>query len=254
MGEILKIQGLKVYFRQGKRTVKALDGVDIALPAGKVTALAGESGCGKTTLAKAILQFCRLEAGNIYLNGKDISLRKNEPDLRSNIQIVFQNPFASLDPRYTVFFSLYEVLRVFKRVNKREARSILVPALAEVGLDEEVLARRPQELSGGQIQRACIARALLNKPALVILDEPTSSLDVTTSLKIIHLLKKIQHRSGLTFLFISHNLRLLKKISDFCFIMQAGKVVESGPKEAVYNNPVHPYTQLLLRASDYQLK
>ena len=252
--KILTTKNLKVHFLQKGKTIKALDGVDIFLKKGLVTSLAGESGCGKTTLAKTILGFHQPKTGSIYFNGKDIALRKNEKLIRKNIQIVFQNPFASLDPRYTIFYSLYEALRVFKKIKKPESREFIKKALAEVELEEDIAQRVPHQLSGGQIQRVCIARSLISRPPLVILDEPTSSLDVITASKIMKLLIKLQKELEVTFLFISHNLKLLKKISHYCFIMYRGKIMEHGPRDLVYNNPLHPYTKLLKQASEQKLK
>ncbi len=251
---ILETKNLKLHFRQRKNVIKALDGVDIFFSEKSITSLAGESGCGKTTLARCILKFYQPQEGKILFKGKDLSLLENERFLRQNIQIVFQNPFSSVDPRYRVFNVLYEALSVFKKVSKAKAKDIIARTLKEVELDVSVLDRYPHQLSGGQVQRIAIARALINRPPLIILDEPVSSLDITTASKIIELLKKLQAELGLTFVFISHNLRLTKKLSDFCFIMYQGKIVEYGPKEMVYNNPIHPYTKLLLRASYYQLK
>ena len=252
--KILTVENLKVHFIHKGKATKALDGVDIFLKKGLVTSLAGESGCGKTTLAKTILGFYKPNQGKIYFNNKDITLPKNQKSAREDIQIVFQNPFASLDPRYTIFYSLYEALTVFKKVNKVQGKEFVRSALAEVELEDDVMERIPQQLSGGQIQRVCIARSLINRPSLVILDEPTSSLDVTTASKIMKLLIKLQKELGVTFLFISHNLKLLKKISDYCFIMYRGKVAEYGPRDLIYDNPLHPYTKLLKQASEQKLK
>ena len=263
---LLRTEDLKVYFQPKGRIIKALDGIDISLRKGLVTSLAGESGCGKTTLAKTILGFHRPKQGNIYFcasggKGKNIVLDKNSSIIRKNIQIVFQNPFASLDPRCSIFYSLYEALRVFparggtsKRIKKSESRELIKAALAEVELAEDVMERLPHQLSGGQVQRICIARSLINRPPLVILDEPTSSLDVTTASKIMKLLAKLQQELEVTFLFISHNLKLLKKISHYCFIMYRGKVMEYGPRDLIYNNPLHPYTKLLKEASEQRLE
>jgi oligopeptide/dipeptide ABC transporter ATP-binding protein len=251
---ILRTENLKVYFHQRRRVVKALDGVDIFLPRGVTTALAGESGCGKTTLAKAVLGFHKPYQGKIYFENQDITLRKNEQVIRKNIQIVFQNPFLSVDSRYTVFSTLYETLRVFKNVSKSEAKGIIENTLRDVELKPDIMQRYPHQLSGGQVQRLCIARSLINHPPLVILDEPTSSLDITTASKIVKLLQKLQESKGITALFISHNLKLIKKISQFSFIMYYGKIMEYGPTDLIYNKPAHPYTKLLKQAADLKLR
>jgi len=174
--------------------------------------------------------------------------------LRRGIQIVFQNPLLSLDSRYTVFDTLNEAVQVFEKVVSEQAYERIVQALREVEIDPDILERFLHQLSGGQRQRVCIARSIINKPPLVILDEPTSSLDVTTAAKIIALLAGLQVKHGLTFLFISHDLRLLKKVAQFWYIMYYGKIVEYGPAKEVYNNPAHPYTQLLKQAGNYALK
>jgi peptide/nickel transport system ATP-binding protein/oligopeptide transport system ATP-binding protein len=254
MENILYTENLKVYFFQKKRVIKAVDGVNIFLKKGWVTSLVGESGCGKTTLAKTILRFHKPREGKIFFNNEDITLREKEPLIRKNIQIVFQNPFLSLDPRFTVFDTLYESLTVFRKIKKSQAEEIILNVLKEVELDESILFRYPHQLSGGQIQRIAIARALINKPRLVILDEPTSNLDITTAIRIIELLKKLQEIYKISFLFISHNLKIVKKISHFCFIMYYGKIVEYGRKELIYNNPLHPYTKILMQACAQRLK
>ena len=251
---LLRTEDLKVYFTQKGRKVKALDGVNVALEKGVTTAVAGESGCGKTTFAKAVLGFYKPKSGSIYFNDSDITKKENEQIIRKNIQIVFQNPFLSVDPRYTVFSTLYETISSFKKVSEQEAKKRIVAALKEVELNEDILERYPHQLSGGQVQRICIARSLINQASLVVLDEPTSSLDVTTASKIITLLKKLQKEHNMTFLFISHDLKLLKNIAQECFIMYYGKIVESGPISLVYTNSLHPYTKLLMEAAQHKLK
>jgi len=231
-----------------------LDEINLSVNEGEIFSILGPSGCGKTTLARTILGFYKPSSGRVLLDGEDVSLKRNQRRLRQKVQIIFQNPFLSVDPRYTVFSTLYETLNVFCKVKRPDALNRIEEVLSQVELSNEVIDRYPHQLSGGQVQRLCIARALINKPPLVICDEPTSSLDITTASKIIKLLKKIQTELGVTFLFISHNLKLLKKISDYSFIMYYGKIVEHGLKELIYSNPVHPYTKLLLEASNQKLK
>lgn len=251
---LVEIKNLKVHFSRHKQVVKAVDGVSLSIQAGVTTALAGESGCGKTTLARTILGFYQPLEGNIYLRGEDITLKRNEPLIRKNIQIVFQNPQLSLDPRYTVYATLSEALCVKKRLGRLAINKRVSQLLDEVELKDEILYRYPDQLSGGQRQRVCIARSLVHRPDMLILDEPTSSLDITTATKIIALLKKLQSLHNITYLFISHDLRLLKNVSSQCVIMYAGKIVEYGITERVFSNPAHPYTQLLRQACEQKLQ
>ena len=238
-----------------KRVIKALDGIDIFLHQGETTALIGESGCGKTTLAKILLGFYSIDSGKIFFEGKDISdLKHNLPIIRKNIQIVFQNPYLSFDPNYSVFSTLYEVLSTFSKVSKKDAYTVVGDILKKVGLDTNILFRYSHQLSGGQLQRVSIARALIKNPRVIILDEPMSSLDVSTTKKMISLLNLLKQKISVTYLFISHNLKLVRNIAHYVFIMYQGKIVECGPKESIYNNPLHPYTRLLLEASEYKLK
>jgi peptide/nickel transport system ATP-binding protein len=252
---ILEAKGLTKYFFQGRRVIKALDGVDIFIKKGLTTGLVGESGCGKTTLAKTLIGLYRPNQGTIFFEGKDITdVSKNARFVRENIQIVFQNPYLSVDPRYTMFSTLYEALTVYRRVTKDKAMPILEDVLREVELDKSMFLRFPHALSGGQLQRVCIARSLVNRPKLLLLDEPTSNLDASTTYKIIKLLTTLQKELSLSYLFISHNLKLVKHISHYIFVMYSGRIVEWGKSDSIYNNPLHPYTQLLLKASSYQLK
>ncbi|MCM8823540.1 MAG: ABC transporter ATP-binding protein [Candidatus Omnitrophica bacterium] len=252
--ELLRTENIKKYFKIKKRTVKALDGVDISIYEKLTTGLVGESGCGKTTLAKAILGFYSIDSGKIYFKGEEINLRNKEKFIRRNIQIVFQNPYLSFDPRYTMFSTLYETLNVWEGVSKDKAIKIIEERLEEVELDKDTLYHYPHQLSGGQLQRFSLLRALINKPRLVVLDEPTSNLDISTTFTILKLLNSLQRSYSLSYLFISHNLNIVKKVSSYVFVMYGGKIVEAGLTERVYNNPMHPYTKLLISAASYKLK
>lgn len=251
---ILHTENLSITFKRQGKIIKAVDGINIALKEGKVTALAGESGCGKTTLAKTILGFIKPSCGKIWLNGQDLTLKLNKKMITKNIQIVFQNPYLSFDPRFKIFDSLYEAMSADQKISGLEAKKEIIQALSNVELAKDLLERYPHQLSGGQLQRISIARALLKNPSILILDEPTSSLDVTTSAKIISLLKRLQFERKVTFLFISHNLKLLKKISDFTYIMRQGRIIESGESEKIFTNPQQTYTRALIAAGKYQLK
>ena len=253
--DILRTVELKKSFLVRKNVVKALDGVDIFLRQGEATALVGESGCGKTTLAKILLGFYAIDSGKIFFEDKDIScLKHNLRIIRENIQIVFQNPYLSFDSRYSAFSALYEVLRTFNKLDKDTAKDIIIDILHRVGLGAGVLSRYPHSLSGGELQRISIARALIKKPRVVILDEPTSNLDISTTVEIINLLEGLKEKESLSYLFISHDLKLVAKIANYIFVMYYGKIVEYGLKDALYHNPCHPYTKLLIEASEYKLK
>ncbi len=250
---ILKTENLKKYFFK-KETIKAVDGVNLLIKKNRVTALVGESGCGKTTLAKLILGFYKPCEGRIFFKNIEITNPKNEKVIRDNIQIVFQNPYNSLDPYKTIFFSLWEARAKVEKLKKREAEDFFKEYLKKVGIEENILFRFPHQLSGGQVQRVSIARAIIRNPQILILDEPTSFLDITTALKILDLLKELKENFSLSYLFISHNLKLVKKIADYVFIMFGGKIIEAGPIHQIFNKAFHPYTKLLLEAADYKLE
>lgn len=252
---LLELKNIKKYFKQKGVTVNAVDGVDLFIKPQSTVALVGESGCGKTTLAKTILGFYNQDSGSLYFQNQDVSnFKANRRVISKNIQIVFQNPYLSFDPRYSVFATLFEALSHFKPISKEKALPIIAERLKDVELNKDYFFQYPHQLSGGELQRISIARALMVNPKLVVLDEPTSSLDVVTTLKIIKLLDKLKREFGLSYLFISHNLKLVKKIADFIFVMYNGRIVEYGPKDLVYNNPMHPYTKLLLDASNYKIQ
>ena len=226
---------------------KAVDGVDLEIAKGKTLGLVGESGCGKSTLAKIVLKLLPLDSGEIFYQDKDIT-KFSERDfriLRKDIQIVFQDPYSSLSPRLRIKDIVAEPLEVFGDKAKG-IKDTVIELLRDVGLNEGHLNRLPFQLSGGERQRVGIARALATKPKLVVLDEPVSSLDLSTQAQIINLLMDLQGKMGLTFLFIAHNLNVVRHISDDVAVMFRGKIVEKGKCEEIYRNPSHPYTKLLL--------
>lgn len=254
---LLEVHGLKKYFPISKgllgRTagyVKAVDDVSFSLDRNQVLGLVGESGCGKTTVGRCILRLIEPTAGTVRFDNRDIlSLKGSElKSIRRNLQVVFQDPLSSLNPRMTVRNIVAEPLLIHKITKGKELEERVVRLLDDVGLAKSHLNRYPHEFSGGQRQRIGIARALALKPSLIIADEPVSALDVSVQAQIINLLIDLKKEHGLSYLFIAHNLAVVKHISDNIAVMYLGHIVESGPVGALCDNPLHPYTKALLSA------
>lgn len=234
-----------------KHYVDACDHIDVTIAAGRTVGVVGESGSGKTTLGLALLRLIRSD-GDIQFKGKPINAvkKKQMRDLRSALQIVFQDPYGSLSPRLSIQQIVEEGLRIHQPSLGPEQRlRQIIDVLQEVGLDESALNRFPHEFSGGQRQRIAIARALVLKPALLILDEPTSALDMSVQSQIVNLLQQLQLRHNLAYLFISHDLKVVRALSDDIIVMREGRVIESGPAARIMDNPQEPYTQSLMAAA-----
>ena len=255
---LLQIQNLKTHFaverglifRRRIGTVKAVDGVSLSLGKGEILGLVGESGCGKSTLGRTILRLVRPTEGAVILAGRNLTHLGSDElrEARADFQMIFQDPYASLNPRMTVFDALAEALSVHKTVPASELPARVAELLKKVGLSPGFLKKYPHEFSGGQRQRIAIARALAVEPKLIIADEPVSALDVSIQSQIINLLFKLSREMGLTMIFISHDLSVVKHISDRIAVMYLGKIVELGPATEVCERPLHPYTKALVSA------
>jgi oligopeptide/dipeptide ABC transporter ATP-binding protein len=257
-GAVLEVEGLTKHYpvRRGLLltrqvgTVRAVDGVSFRLDRGETLALVGESGCGKSTTARLVLRLIEPSAGLIRFEGMDITDMQGEPlrRLRRRMQIVFQDPFASLNPRMTVGDILEEPLVVHGIGDAMQRRARVNQLLGLVGLAAYHAQRYPHEFSGGQRQRIGIARALAVEPSLIVCDEPVSALDVSIQAQVVNLLKDLQARLGLSYLFIAHDLAVVKHMADRVAVMYLGQIVEIAPKEALFAAPMHPYTRVLLAA------
>ncbi len=255
---LLRVRGLKKYFpitsglliQRQVGAVKAVDGLDFDVFKGETLGLVGESGCGKSTTGRTVLQLYRPTAGSVEFEGVDLVQLKGEAlrRMRKRMQMIFQDPYASLNPRMSVGRIIAEPLKVHNVGNNKEQQERVQYLLERVGLNPYFVNRYPHEFSGGQRQRIGIARALALNPALIVADEPISALDVSIQAQVVNLLQDLQQEFGLTYLFIAHDLSMVRHICDRVAVMYLGKIVETAKAEELYANPLHPYTQALLSA------
>ena len=254
---LLEARGLARHYRisrgfmRGTTLVRALDGISFTLQQGKTLAVVGESGCGKSTLARQVTMIETPTSGALLIDGADVAHADSvtRKRLRPQVQMVFQNPYASLNPRRTVGALLEEPLVIHRRGSARERRDRALAIMAKVGLRREHYDRYPHMFSGGQRQRIAVARALMLDPRLVVADEPISALDVSIQAQVLNLLLDLQQEFRIAYLFIAHNLQVVRHIADTVVVMYLGKAVEQGSKEAIFARPLHPYTQALLAST-----
>ncbi len=253
---LLEAENIKKYFSssgkglfsRSSKPVKAVDGIDLSIDRGRSLGLVGESGCGKSTLARVLIRLIEPTAGRIFIDGEDfLAMRAKElRKARRRIQMIFQDPYSSLNPRMTIGGTIAEGLKIHRLARGREVRLRVQSLLEKVGLAASAWSRYPHEFSGGQRQRVGIARALAVEPEIIIADEPVAALDVSVQAQIINLLQDLQADMGLTYLLVSHDLGVIKHVSDEVAVMYLGKIVELADKEPLFSDPLHPYTRGLL--------
>lgn len=250
--KLVELKNVSLTFNKGKSNeVKAIDDVSFDIYEGEIFGLVGESGSGKTTIGRSILKLYDIDSGTVTFAGNDISSLKGKDlhEFRKTAQMIFQDPQASLNGRMKIRDIIAEGIDIHKLAKSKEEREAKVKELIDlVGLNEDHLSRYPHEFSGGQRQRIGIARALAVNPHFIVADEPISALDVSIQAQVVNLMQKLQHEQGLTYLFIAHDLSMVKYISDRIGVMHWGKLLEVGPADEIYHNPIHPYTKSLLSA------
>ena len=250
MVPVIEVKGLKKYFPTPRGLLHAVDDVTLTIERGKTLGVVGESGCGKSTLGRTIIHLQESTGGQIFLEGKDITHVRGKElrEARERMQIIFQDPYSSLDPRQTVDATIREPLVVSKRYKKNEIDDATAALMEYVGIDARLRMSYPHELDGGRRQRIGIARALALDPDFVVCDEPVSALDVSIQAQVLNLLKKLQQDRGLTYMFVTHDMSVVRHISDDICVMYLGQVVEKCPSRELFKNPLHPYTKALLSA------
>lgn len=250
MPALVEVRNLKKYFETPRGMLHAVDDVSFSIEQGKTMGIVGESGCGKSTLGRVIIHLLESTGGSIYFEGEDITnpgrgkLRK----LRENMQIIFQDPYSSLNPRMTVEQTIMEPLIISGRFSRKERQSEAERLMAMVGIDQRLRLSYPHELDGGRRQRVGIARALALNPKFIFCDEPVSALDVSISAQVLNLLHDLQDQFGLTYMFVTHDLSVVRHISDDICVMYLGQIVEKSPTKELFRHPLHPYTQALISA------
>lgn len=249
MSALVEVEHLKKYFKTPRGMLHAVDDVSFSIDAGKTLGVVGESGCGKSTLGRVVIKLLDSTDGKVLFDGKDITKQKSCYELHSSMQMIFQDPYASLDPRMSVSEIIAEPLRVHKLCKNREEVSRKVSELMDtVGLAERFAFSYPHELDGGRRQRIGIARALALNPRFIVCDEPVSALDVSIQAQILNLMQDLQEQRGYTYMFITHDLSVVKHISDHILVMYLGQAVEKSESDELFENPLHPYTKALLAA------
>lgn len=250
MSALLEVRNLEKYFRVGSGTLHAVDGITFDLEAGRTLGVVGESGCGKSTLGRTILHLLEPTGGQVFFNGEDITnpSKKKLKELREDMQIIFQDPYSSLNPRMTVSEAIMEPLLLQGKLAKDKCREEALNLMDTVGLAKRFENSYPHELDGGRRQRIGIARALALKPKFIVCDEPVSALDVSIQAQIINLMLDLQESMHLAYMFVTHDLSVVKYISDDIMVMYLGQMVEKAPADELFHNPMHPYTKALLSA------
>jgi len=250
MSALLEVKDLKKYFKTGAGLLHAVDGINFTLDEGRTLGVVGESGCGKSTLGRTILHLLEPTSGQIIFDGEDISSpnKKELRKIRENMQIIFQDPYSSLNPRMTVSETIIRPLLIQGKLSKEDCRKEALKLMDTVGLAARFENSYPHELDGGRRQRIGIARALALKPKFIVCDEPVSALDVSIQAQIINLMLDLQEEMNLAYMFVTHDLSVVKYISDDIMVMYLGQMVEKAPAEELFSNPMHPYTKALLSA------